>query len=140
MDPVSRRLAAAAMGLAFGLSRDDELEQTRLDLERARMEREDFRTGGGPDADFMHLDARHFRTPQEFERFYKYRMRPRVEYQETARKARKRTDDLSILYENDMQIAVAALKRIAVSGNLEAISEAADALTLLDGDVLSRFR
>ena len=52
MDPVSRRLAAAAMGLAFGLSRDDELEQTRLDLERARMEREDFRTGGGPDAEF----------------------------------------------------------------------------------------
>ena len=51
MDPVSRRLAAAAMGVVFGLSRDDELEKTRLDLERARMdlerarmEREDFRT------------------------------------------------------------------------------------------------
>ena len=50
MDPVSRRLAAAAMGLAFGLSRDEELEKTRLDLERARMEREDFRNGGGETA------------------------------------------------------------------------------------------
>ena len=54
MDPVSRRLAAAAMGLAFGLSRDEELEKTRLDLERARMEREDFRNGAGPDTSFMH--------------------------------------------------------------------------------------
>ena len=48
MDPVSRRLAAAAMGLVLGLSRDEELEKTRLDLERARMEREDFRNGAGP--------------------------------------------------------------------------------------------
>ena len=47
MDSVSRRLAAAAMGLAFGLSRDEELEKTRLDLERARMEREDLRTSSG---------------------------------------------------------------------------------------------
>ena len=54
MDPVSRRLAAAAMGLAFGLSRDEELEKTRLDLERARMEREDFRNGAGPNTNFMH--------------------------------------------------------------------------------------
>ena len=54
MDPVSRRLAAAAMGLALGLSRDEELEKTRLDLERARMEREDFRNGAGPDTAFMH--------------------------------------------------------------------------------------
>ena len=46
MDPISRQLAAAAMGLVFALSRDDELEKTRLDLERARMEREDFRQGG----------------------------------------------------------------------------------------------
>ena len=45
MDPVSRRLAAAAMGLVLGLSRDEELEKTRLDLERACMEREDFRNG-----------------------------------------------------------------------------------------------
>lgn len=43
MDPVSRRLASAAMGVAFALSRDEELEQTRLDLERARMTAEDFR-------------------------------------------------------------------------------------------------
>ena len=55
MDPVSRRLAAAAMGLAFGLSRDEELEKTRLDLERARMEREDFRNGGGPNTYYMHF-------------------------------------------------------------------------------------
>jgi hypothetical protein len=54
MDPVSRRLAAAAMGLAFGLSRDEELEKTRLDLERARMEREDFRQGSGPNTYYMH--------------------------------------------------------------------------------------
>ena len=53
MDPVSRRLAAAAMGLAFGLSRDEELEKTRLDLERARMEREDFRNGAGPVTDIL---------------------------------------------------------------------------------------
>ena len=53
MDPVSRRLAAAAMGLAFGLSRDEELEKTRLDLERARMEREDFRNGAGPDTEML---------------------------------------------------------------------------------------
>ena len=55
MDPVSRRLAAAAMGLAFGLSRDEELEKTRLDLERARMEREDFRNGAGPDTEMLQL-------------------------------------------------------------------------------------
>ena len=54
MDPVSRRLAAAAMGLAFGLSRDEELEKTRLDLERARMEREDFRNGAGPVMEILH--------------------------------------------------------------------------------------
>ena len=53
MDPVSRRLAAAAMGLAFGLSRDEELEKTRLDLERARMEREDFRNVAGPDTEML---------------------------------------------------------------------------------------
>ena len=57
MDPVSRRLAAAAMGLAFGLSRDEELEKTRLDLERARMEREDFRNGAGPNTWFMHSEV-----------------------------------------------------------------------------------
>ena len=65
MDPVSRRLAAAAMGLAFGLSRDEELEKTRLDLERARMEREDFRNGAGPvtemlQASQVNLGKKHF--------------------------------------------------------------------------------
>ena len=57
MDPVSRRLAAAAMGLVLGLSRDEELEKTRLDLERARMEREDFRNGAGPKTTFMHYEV-----------------------------------------------------------------------------------
>ena len=57
MDPVSRRLAAAAMGLVLGLSRDEELEKTRLDLERARMEREDFRNGAGPQTYFMHAEV-----------------------------------------------------------------------------------
>ena len=57
MDPVSRRLAAAAMGLAFGLSRDEELEKTRLDLERARMEREDFRNGAGPITEILQTSS-----------------------------------------------------------------------------------
>ena len=73
MDPVSRRLAAAAMGVVFGLSRDDELEKTRLDLERARMEREDFRNGAGPDTTFMHYEVkRPFTT--NYETCYKERM------------------------------------------------------------------
>ena len=76
MDPVSRRLAAAAMGLAFGLSRDEELEKTRLDLERARMEREDFRNGAGPDTSFMHWQVeRLFVTT--YEESYKERMTER---------------------------------------------------------------
>ena len=54
MDPVSRRLASAAMGVVFALSRDEELEKTRLDLERSRMTTEDFRQGGGPDTTYMH--------------------------------------------------------------------------------------
>ena len=73
MDPVSRRLAAAAMGLAFGLSRDEELEKTRLDLERARMEREDFRNGAGPNTNFMHY-TRDRRFWTKFEESYNYRM------------------------------------------------------------------
>ena len=73
MDPVSRRLAAAAMVLAFGLSRDEELEKTRLDLERARMEREDFRNGAGPCTAFMHYTVdRPYWT--NYEACYKDRM------------------------------------------------------------------
>ena len=74
MDPVSRRLAAAAMGLAFGLSRDEELEKTRLDLERARMEREDFRNGAGPDTTFMHWKMERIFTTT-YETCYKDRMK-----------------------------------------------------------------
>ena len=68
MDPVSRRLAAAAMGLAFGLSRDEELEKTRLDLERARMEREDFRNGAGPVTEI--LQESHVGWGKHFARMY----------------------------------------------------------------------
>ena len=82
MDPVSRRLAAAAMGIAFGLSRDEELEKTRLDLERARMEREDFRNGAAPDTGIMHLKLV---SPTDYEKCYKdreiaqYTMRTKAE-------------------------------------------------------------
>ena len=48
LDPVSARLARAALETVLLLSRDAELERTRLDLERARMTAEDFRSGGGP--------------------------------------------------------------------------------------------
>ena len=110
MDPVSRQLAAAAMGLVFALSRDDELEKTRLDLERARMEREDFRQGGGPDTEFMHV--RH----AEYDRVYKYCVRPRVEYQNTARKALKRSIEICNGVEESLQMATQALARIARDG------------------------
>ena len=48
LDPVSARLTRAALETVLLLSRDAELEKTRLDLERARMTAEDFRSGGGP--------------------------------------------------------------------------------------------
>ena len=48
LDPVSARLARAALETVLLLSRDAELERTRLDLERARMTAEDFRSGGAP--------------------------------------------------------------------------------------------
>ena len=77
MDPVSRQLAAAAMGVVFALSRDDELEKTRLDLERARMEREDFRQGAGPDTRFMHdAPEKGSLSQAQYARTYKYLMRP----------------------------------------------------------------
>ena len=75
MDPVSRRLAAAAMGLAFGLSRDEELEKTRLDLERARMEREDFRYGKGPDTQMIQHSQVGLRK-EHFARIYANALNP----------------------------------------------------------------
>jgi hypothetical protein len=84
------------MGLAFGLSRDEELEKTRLDLERARMEREDFRNGG-----------------------------------ETARMALKTSKRMCEVLLEDLDLTVAALKRIAVCGNSEAVDEADDVLRAL---------
>ena len=131
MDPVSRRLVAAAMGLAFGLSRDEELEKTRLDLERARMEREDFRNGGGPNTRFIHSDVARYGTPKEYERVYKYMMQPHVEYQDTARKALKKSDRMCEVLQEDLDLTVAALKRIAVCGNSEAVDEADDVLRAL---------
>ena len=139
MDPVSRRLVAAAMGLAFGLSRDEELEKTRLDLERARMEREDFRNGGGPDTAFIHRDphwnARYGVSKEihrkEYERVYKYMMRPHLEYQDTARKELKRSRQMCDVLQEDLEVAVASLKRIVVSGNSEAADEATSALTAM---------
>ena len=74
MDPVSRRLAAAAMGVVFGLSRDEELEATRLDLERARMQSEDFRNGAGPDTAFMHYNVGRPYTAM-YETCYRERMK-----------------------------------------------------------------
>ena len=72
MDPVSRRLAAAAMGLVFGLSRDEELEKTRLDLERARMESEDFRQGNGP---YVAMQAKTLNSNEIGRRRYRTRLR-----------------------------------------------------------------
>ena len=110
MDPVSRQLAAAAMGLVFALSRDDELEKMRLDLERARMTVEDFRQGGGPDTRFMHV------CHAEYDRVYKWHVRPRVEYQNTARKALKRSIEICDGVEESLQMATRALARIARDG------------------------
>ena len=75
MDPVSRRLAAAAMGLAFGLSHDEELEKTRLDLERARMEREDFRYGKGPVTEMIQYSQVGL-TKEHFARIYANALNP----------------------------------------------------------------
>ena len=115
MDPVSRQLAAAAMGLVFALSRDDELEKTRLDLERARMEREDFRNGGGPDTNIMH-DAPVKGSQHYYARAYKYHMRPIVEYQQTTRKALKHSIEICDGLEEQLLMATQVLARIARDG------------------------
>ena len=136
MDPVSRQLAAAAMGLVFALSRDDELEKTRLDLERARMTAEDFRNGGGPDTDFMHQDA----PRDEYERLYKYRMNPRLQYQMPMRMTSKRTRDTCDTLLDDLEIATCSLARIArhcPKPSLEA-NQALDALQYSSEDVMDR--
>ena len=139
MDPISRRLVAAAMGLAFGLSRDEELEKTRLDLERARMEREDFRNGGGPDTAFIHRDPHwnaRYGVPKEidrkeYERVYKYMMQPHVEYQDTARKALKKSKRMCEVLLEDLDAAVASLKWIAGCDRSEATDEATSVLRAL---------
>ena len=115
MDPVSRQLAAAAMGVVFALSRDAELEKTRLDLERARMEREDFRNGGGPDTNIMH-DAPVKGSQHYYARACKYHMRPIVEYQETTRNALKRSIVICNGVADGLEMATQALARIARDG------------------------
>ena len=110
MDPVSRQLTAAAMGLVFALSRDAELEKTRLDLERARMTAEDFRNGGGPDTNFMHEDG------HGYDHLYKYRMNPQLRYQMPMRMTSKRTRDMCNTLQDDLEIATRALARIARDG------------------------
>jgi hypothetical protein len=115
MDPVSRQLAAAAMGLVFALSREDELEKMRLDLERARMEREDFRNGGGPDTYIMH-DAPVKGLQDYYARAYKYHMRPIVEYQQTTRKALKHSTAICDGLEEQLLMATQVLARIARYG------------------------
>jgi hypothetical protein len=110
------------MGLAFGLSRDEELEKTRLDLERARMEREDFRQGSGPDTSFLQYDPSLY-PGDSYARGYKYSVRPRVEYQMTMRKILKRAWTNCDTLEEDLRVCVDALKRIKAQGSI-----AADAL------------
>ncbi len=135
MDPVSRRLAAAAMGLAFGLSRDEELEKTRLDLERARMEREDFRQGGGPDTKFMQTDVKDF-SPEVYERLYKYKMRPDPRFEESARKKQKTLNEICDHLQYDLQLALAALKCIALRGGTDDVIRACEDVGLSPEDIV----
>jgi hypothetical protein len=79
------------MGFVFALARDeelDELDKTRLDLERARMEREDFRSGSGIDTRFMHEDVAKYGGSNSYKNFYNYTMRREApwQFEETARK------------------------------------------------------
>ena len=106
MDPVSRRLTAAAMGITFALSRDEELERTRLDLERARMTAEDLRNGGGPDTSFMHQQyGKHKLIRDECHREYKYRLHP-TGCSLTVRKRIKTSKDAcdALQYERDIAL------------------------------------
>jgi hypothetical protein len=107
------------MGLAFGLSRDEELEKTRLDLERARMEREDFRQGYGPDTSFMHHDPSLY-SGDNYQRAYEYSVRPR---QTTVRKTLDFANENIVALDEDRRVCVDALKRIKAQGSI-----AADAL------------
>ena len=100
MDPVSRRLAAAAMGLAFGLSRDEELEKTRLDLERARMEREDFRNGAGPTTEMLQLSQVGW-GKEHFARMYAMQLRS----DKTVNKRRRTQDNSIVVMREDLASA-----------------------------------
>ena len=138
MDPVSRQLAAAAMGVVFALSRDAELEKTRLDLERARMEREDFRNGGGPDTRFMHdAPEKGSILKAQYARAYKYHMRPIVEYQQTMREARRHSAKICDGLQEDLLMATQVLAQIARDGprKRKAAISALDELGLDSKDV-----
>jgi hypothetical protein len=123
------------MGLAFGLSRDEELEKTRLDLERARMEREDFRQGGGPDTKFMQTDVKDF-SPEVYERLYKYKMRPDPRFQESAGKREKKTSEICDHLQHDLELAFAALKHIARHGGTDDVIRACEDVGLSPEDIV----
>ena len=109
-----RRLTNAALGVVLQHTRDLELEQTRLDLERARMEREDFRNGGGPCTRFMHDD----RTDPLYEKMYKYRiLYPRAEYQKTARSTLKNCMSVCDRLQRDYELVMPPVARLARGGH-----------------------
>jgi dienelactone hydrolase len=90
----------------------DELRQVK-----ARMEREDFRNGGGPDTRFMHdAPEKDSISRALYARTYKYLMRPRVEYQNTARKALKQSIQICNDVQHSLETATHALARIARDG------------------------
>ena len=98
------------------------------------MEREDFRNGGGPNTAFIHCDPHVYAlygVPKDYERMYKYMMRPRVEYHETARKALKRSNRMCDALQEDLDVAASILRRIAFCGNFQAAAEAMSALTAM---------
>ena len=117
------------MGLAFGLSRDEELEKTRLDLERARMEREDFRQGGGPNTALMHS-----KRSAKYEDLYKESLMQPTDRSSRSHQAwlsnelDEATRAQSRMY-NDQHRAARALKRLRTSVD-EATASALEALSI----------
>ena len=111
MDPVSRRLAAAAMGVVFGLSRDDELEKTRLDLERARMEREDFRQGNGPFV--FAMEAKTLNSNEIGRRKYRTRMRAKRTWRRALREEAKSREYFNLEYLDARQAMATDLRASA---------------------------
>ena len=105
MDSVSRRIGSAALGVAFGLSRDEELEKVKLDLERSRMTAEDYRQGGGPDTSFMHAPVI---SPADHKVYKLCVEQTKV----SARQRQRWTDDELVRTQHDRRNAVESLARI----------------------------